>query len=129
MARKKYREDSELVKTVIKMYVNGATYRDIANQLGIARATVGNIIHGLIQRGVLDGRRINTVNPVREDETVNCTTAVSKKCIYGCDWAATEGSPLCNYILHEKKMRGCPHNRCDKYTEGKKKSLRWMPWF
>lgn len=122
MSKKRLADDPELVKKVITLYVQGYTYRDIAKTVNVSKAGLCNVMHALIQEGVLVGRRkkngkIETKQP---PGTVNCKLGVSRKCIYGASWTASSDGPLCNYILCTGHMRGCPPTACDKFQTGKK---------
>ena len=44
-------------------------------------------------------------------QTYQCSK-VGKTCVYGSNLS---GAPICEYILIEHKMRGCPAEHCDKY--------------
>ena len=127
MSKKRLADDPELVKQVITLYIEGYTYREIAKIINVSKAGLCNMMHALIQEGVLVSRKqLKKMSP-KELEwkqppgTVKCNLGVSRRCIYGASWTASSEGPLCNYILCTGHMRGCPANACDKFQTGKKK--------
>ena len=70
----------------------------------------------------------NTSNelPPTLDHPIECTLAVSKKCVYGCSKTSSYGStPLCNYLLIVGHSRGCPHAECTKYVKATKENPKF----
>ena len=51
----------------------------------------------------------------------------AKDCRKGCIYLGkVHDLPCCNYILAERKVRGCPVGKdCDKYKKGKRKKTIW----
>ena len=117
MSRKSYLDDPETVKKIVKYWNKGLTYYDIADKCGIARSTIGTVVRELINMGVIEGRRRKLEQSVLVPGTVNCTTAVSRRCVYGISFQQSNSGCLCNYFLREGKLRGCPHNACTKFVE------------
>ena len=117
MSRKSYLDDSEIVKKIVKYWNKGFTYYDIADKCNIARSTIGTVVRELINMGVIEGRRRKLEQSVLVPGTVNCTTAVSRRCVYGISFQQSNSRCLCNYFLREGKLRGCPHNACTKFVE------------
>lgn len=123
MPRKSYLDDLETVKKIVKYWNQGLTYYAIADKCSIARSTIGTVVRELINMGVIEGRRRKLEQSVLIPGTVNCTTAVSKKCKYGIGSQLVGYRPLCNYALKVGKPRGCPHTACTKYCEEEQKDI------
>ena len=117
MGRLPYIHDEVVVKKIIKYWEQGQTYSYIADHVGIARSTMGTVVRELINMGVIQGRKRKLEPSVLVPGTVNCTTAVSRRCIYGISFQQSNSGCLCNYSLREGKLRGCPHNACTKFVE------------
>ena len=117
MPRKSYLDDPETVKKIVKYWNQGFTYYAIADKCNIARSTIGTVVRELINMGVIEGRRRKLEQSVLVPGTVNCTTAVSRRCVYGISFQQSNSGCLCNYSLREGKLRGCPHNACTKFVE------------
>ena len=117
MGRNAIIHDEKIVKEIIKYWEQGQTYYSIADRVGIARSTIGTVVRELINMGVIEGRRRKLEQSVLVPGTVNCTTAVSRRCIYGISFQQSNSGCLCNYSLREGKLRGCPHNACTKFVE------------
>lgn len=127
MSKKRLADDPELVNQVIKLYIEGIPYRDIAEMINVSKAGLCNMMHALFAEGVLVPRRqlqgMRRVEELPKEQppgTVNCNLGVSRRCIYGASWTANSESPLCNYILCTGHRRGCPASECDKFQTGKK---------
>lgn len=112
--------EEEQTKKLIELYVKGYPYRIITKITGINYNRAKNEVRRLIAEGVLIDRKIKPKDKEQPVGTVKCTKAVSRKCIYGSDYAPGE-TALCNYILITGKRRGCPACACDKFKQGKKK--------
>ena len=117
MSRKNFLDDPETVKKIVKYWNKGLTYYAIADKCSIARSTIGTVVRELINMGVIEGRRRKLEQSVLVPGTVNCTTAVSRRCKYGISFQQSNSGCLCNYSLREGKSRGCPHNACTKFVE------------
>lgn len=121
MSRRSFIDDKEKVEKVIEYWNKGYSYRQIAHALNISRSATASIIRQLINIGAVKGRRKILEPSTLIPGTVNCTTAVAYKCVYGLSNRQSTMSGLCNYILCEGHSRGCSHKACDKFQTGKKK--------
>lgn len=68
----------------------------------------------------------NFKQPLKEKPdgvVVNCTRKVSRQCVYGFENPVV-GSALCNYILCEGHMRGCPPEACTHFAKVSKDNPR-----
>ena len=121
MSRRSFINDKEKVEKIIGYWNKGYTYGEIANILNISRSATATVIRQLINIGAIKGRKRTLEPSSLIPGTVNCTTAVAHKCIYGAGYHQSTFEGLCNYILCEGKSRGCSHKACDKFQTGKKK--------
>ena len=130
MSKKRLVDDNEIRRQAITLYVEGVPYRDMAKMMNISKAGLCNLMHALFQEGVLiprrqlSGRHEAELPKEQPIGTVNCTLAVSRRCIYGASWTACSKGPLCNYILCTGHMRGCPASECNKFQTGRKLKSR-----
>ena len=131
MNKKRYSD--EFVESVIMGFFDGLTCKEIAKKNDCSVGRVSNCIRFLKDNDVLPEKRPPTDSKQREPVvrrkpgTIKCNQCVAKKCIYGTG-QGLEQSGLCNYILITGHMRGCPPESCDKYTEGKKLTVKGMEW-
>lgn len=122
---------------IIDLYNKGVCPYDITIITKISRKTVDIYVNkglaaGLIkkkqprkkyktrQRGWNKNAMPCTQIPEKpEGITVKCTQAISKQCVYGCIPSQTNVGNLCNYILAEGHMRGCPPEACTKFSKAR----------
>lgn len=117
MPRKGYINDTEMCKKIIEYWEKGLSYSQIAQKVDISRSVIGTVLRELRLSGFIQGRKVKLEPSVIVPGTVNCTTAVSKKCKYGIGSQSVGYRPLCNYALKVGKPRGCSHTACTKYCE------------
>lgn len=117
MPRKGYINDTEMVKKIIECWEKGLSYSQIADKVDISRSVIGTVLRELRLSGFIQGRKVKLEPSVLVPGTVNCTTAVSRRCKYGISFQQSNSGFLCNYLLKEGKTRGCPHNACTKFVE------------
>lgn len=123
MPRKGYINDTEKVKKIIECWEKGLSYSQIADTVDISRSVIGTVLRELRLSGFIQGRKVKLEPSVLIPGTVNCTTAVSRKCKYGIGSQTVGYRPLCNYALKVGKPRGCPHTACTKYCEEEQKDI------
>lgn len=130
--------------TAVKMalveqgYKDGKSLAQIASDVNISIRTVSKYLVVMKKDGRLpqerkvktittqkrEGRRYNGSMRIfapgqptlKEGETVNCTLAVSKTCIYGIE-GGSGWNGKCRYILCEGHSRGCSYKACNKYSK------------
>ena len=129
----------EQKQKIVDLYVKGYYEFEIVNMIGCSRTTVDVYVkeglkngtikerHPRLEYGTTRQRSWNrnympcTQAPEKpEGITVKCTKSISKSCVYGCMRSQTASTNLCNYILIEGHMRGCPPEACTKYSKVKK---------
>lgn len=129
----------EEIDEIIRLYKENYSYFDIGLKVGYAERTVAYKILCLKKEGVIpdeyrevdrkNKKRVTRITAMENREKVRnkkaeiealglhyCDLATARKCVYGAA-KMCEAQGLCNYILVEKKMRGCPAHACDKFRE------------